>query len=222
MVAITGLISPNRSKRYLVASGVFVLLLILALGFRSVRHQPQKATQPEEVLHLRPQSLWGQVRHEFVQPWKNLYEFDFRYPDHGISIFVIDELPYRKEMNRKYLSYSINQCRESFGDAYRLQSLLRPAMDGRPIPFSIKFVVIIIQNRAEHQNTRSFEKSHKFGVVLPASEVFDTSKDTNSIAETCELDYFPISFSIPTAEEEKNGYSPMSHLRYLVIDRTLK
>ena len=87
------------------------------------------------------------------------------------------------------------------------------------LPFSPTYVVIAIQNVAEHKGESTFAASYKVAYIVPSEMVFSDDYDFEKVSQAAYVDRAPFYFDAPSAEEAKHGWSPAERYKWLAIER---
>ena len=179
----------------------------------------------------REQDIWvafGCV----IPPYANFYEQPEEYPAYAIAEYTINE-PYDERNDLKYLHESLRLCRSTFGKAFRAGRLQRfNSEDGydpqKPeiepechafIPFKPGFIVIAIQNRAEHHGESTFAASYKVAYIISTEQVLSDHYDFQRALQSAYIDRSPFRLDPPSPEEKKRGQYLAGHYRWVAIER---
>jgi len=127
----------------------------------------------------------------------NLYGVNDHYPDYLECIYDVDEKNYNQSKEPKWFIESLKQTRH-FG----------------PEKFPpIKWIAVIIQNRAEHKDASTFEQSFKVGTIFRASDVFDSSRDLSQLVTKATMDRHPFKYEQP----QSNRF--VGEQRWLIVEQ---
>jgi hypothetical protein len=122
----------------------------------------------------------------------NLYHVNDNYPNYLECIYDVDEKSYNQSEEPKWFIESLKQTRH-FG----------------PERFPpVKWIAVVIKNRAEHKDASTFEQSFKVGAIFQASDVFDSSRDLSQLVANAIMDRHPFFFDLKkpeliTAEQQR-------------------
>ena len=169
----------------------------------------------------KPETCWAHRHTGYGVPtYRNFYEHYEEYPDYGIAAYDIDEE--RGDVNDpRHVKDALRLCRAHFGAAYRSRELTY--FNGfKDIPFTIRFVVVTIDNRAAYREDRSRAEPFQVGYVFSAAEVFAGKVDYDRLLKMAYIIHNPVWEEPLTEEEKKNGYSPGGKTRYPVIEEHMK
>jgi hypothetical protein len=114
----------------------------------------------------------------------NLYGIKDNYPNYLECIYDVDEKKYNQSEDPKWFIESLKQTRH-FG----------------PERFPpIRWIAVVIQNRAEHKDASTFEQSFKVGAIFRASDVFDSSRDLSQLVTNAIMDRHPFKYDQPQSK----------------------
>jgi hypothetical protein len=105
----------------------------------------------------------------------NFYQKDERYPDYLLCLYDVEEHHYDQSNELGWLKASLFQIRGLGQDQFP----------------PIKWAVIVIRNRTEHEGASTFEKSFKLGVVVKANDIFDPQSDLLDLLAKAQKDRHP-------------------------------
>lgn len=91
-------------------------------------------------------------------------------------------------------------------------ALLQIRAKGRDLFPPVKWIAVIIVNRAEHKDVGTFEKSHKAGAIFSASEIFDLKHDLRKSIAQAQIDRHPFKY-------DKQQPTPGEQQRWLIVER---
>jgi hypothetical protein len=126
----------------------------------------------------------------------NFYGINDHYPNYLLCQYDVDEKNYNQSDEPEWFNAALKQIRRS----------------GPKIFPPIKWIAVIIDNRADWKGAGTFEQGYKVGAIFKASDVFDSSrKFSQSIADT-DLDRHPFKYDQlqPTPGDEQ---------RWLIVER---
>jgi hypothetical protein len=136
--------------------------------------------------------------HQPLPCYANLYGVNDQYPDYLECDYDVDETNYNQSKEPQWFIESLKQIR-LFG----------------PEKFPpIKWIAIIIGNRAEHKDANTFEQSHKVGAIFRARDVFDSSRDLPQIVANATMDQHPFFL-----DPQRSKYVPMEQQRWMIVER---
>jgi hypothetical protein len=178
----------------------------------------------------REQDTWVYFGHD-LPTYTNFYEQLDEYPDYAIAEYTIDE-PYDVRSDLRHLRESLRLCRTTFGKAFKTRKLQRfnsedgydqQTFETKPgyhafLPFDPRFVLIAIQNRAEHKGASTFASSYKVAFIVPAEIVFSRSYDFEKVSRAAYVNRDPFRLDPPSAEEKKKGQYFVGHYRWVAIE----
>ena len=119
----------------------------------------------------------------------NFYEQHERYPDYLCCTYNVQE----------------NHYDESNEPAWFASALLQIRGTGRERFPPIRWIAVMIANRAEHKDATTFEQSRKVGAIFNAADVFDPAKDPQQLIAHAALDRHPFFYDTtqPTPGEQQ-------------------
>lgn len=123
----------------------------------------------------------------------NLYDVDDNYPSYLECIYDVDEKNYNQSKEPKWFVESLKQTRH-FG------------LEKFP---PIRWIAVVIKNRAEHKDASTFEQSFKVGAVFKASDVFDSSRDLSQLVANAVMNRHPFKYD-PQGEQQQ---------RWLIVEQ---
>ena len=128
----------------------------------------------------------------------NLYSINDHYPDYLECSYHVDEKNYNQSEEPKWFKVSLKQIRSS-----------------GPKEFPpLKWIAVIIINRAEWSGESTFEQANKVGAIFKASDVFDSSKDLSQLIAGAEMDRHPFFL-----DPQQSKYIPMERQRWIIVER---
>ena len=119
----------------------------------------------------------------------NFYGVDDSYPNYLECVFDVDEITYNQSKEPKWFIESLKQIRHSGPEKFP----------------PIKWIAVLIKNRAEHKDASTFEPSFKEGAIFKASDVFDSSHDLSHLVANAVMDRHPFKYDTtqPTSGEQQ-------------------
>ncbi len=126
----------------------------------------------------------------------NFYCINDHYPNYLLCQYDIDEKNYNQSDESGCFNAALKQIRRS-----------------GPKKFPpIKWIAVIIVNRAEWSGASTFERGHKVGAVFKASDVFDSSRKFSQLIADAKMDRHPFKYDPiqPTPGDEQ---------RWLIVER---
>jgi hypothetical protein len=100
------------------------------------------------------------------------------YPDYLLCQYDVDEKNYSQSDESGWFKAALKQIRHS-----------------GPKKFPpIKWIAIIINNRAEWNGASTFEKCYKAGAIFKASDVFDSSRKFSQLIADADMDRHPFKY----------------------------
>ena len=112
-----------------------------------------------------------------------MYGVDDNHPSYLKCIYDVDEKNYNQSKEPKWFGESLKQIRHYGPERFP----------------PIKWVAIIIKNRAEHKDASTFEHYFKVGAIFRASDVFDSSRDLSDLVTPAVMDRHPFKYEQPDA-----------------------
>ena len=128
----------------------------------------------------------------------NLYSINDHYPDYLQCQYDVDEKEYNQSDELKWLKESLKQIRH---------------LGPQKFP-SLKWIAVIIVNRAGWSGESTFEQAHKVGAIFKASDVFDSSKDLSQMIAAATMDRHPFFL-----DPQRSKYIPMEQQRWMIVER---
>lgn len=142
-------------------------------------------------------SVYGEPLHP-SPCYVDFYSVNDHYPDYLLCEYDVDETSYSESAESKW-----------FGDA------LAQIRHHGPKKFPpVKWVAVIIRNRAEHKGVSTFEQSFKVGAIFKAAGVFDASHDVPGLIAQVSLDRHPFHF-----DQTKSDLFPVDQQRWIIVEQ---
>jgi hypothetical protein len=128
----------------------------------------------------------------------NFYSVNDHYPDYLLCEYDVEVTHY-------------NQSDESgwFGEA--LAQIRRYGPKKFP---PVKWVAVIIKNRAEHKDESTFEQSFKVGAIFKADDVFDAVHNVSELITQVSMDRHPFFF-----DRTKPDLFPSEQQRWIIVEQ---
>lgn len=126
---------------------------------------------------------------------------DFYTMDNRFPLYLLCEYPVKEE--------SYDPAKELGWFKEALEQIRRSGPTKFP---SIKWIAVIVRNRAEHKGINTFEQSFKVGAIFKAGDVFDSSHDLSQLVASAEMDRHPFKYDTqqPTPGEQQ---------RWMIVER---
>ena len=152
------------------------------------------ANQPPQKRRL-PNYEGGPLRP--LPAYVNYYSIKKAYPEYLLCSYSVDETNYVVVQESAWFKASLEQIRKH----------------GRKKFPEIRWVAVIISNRAEHKGAATFEQSHRVGKIFTAGEVFERRKDLSEIIVAAVEDRHPLKYDRqqPTPGEQERWIMVESH-----------
>jgi hypothetical protein len=126
----------------------------------------------------------------------NIYNINDNYPSYLKCKYDVDEKNYNQSNEPKWFIESLKQIRH---------------LGPQKFP-TIKWIAVVIKNRAEHKDASTFEQSFKVGAIFKASDVFDSSHDLSQMIAAAALDRHPFKY-------DKAQPPPGEQQRWVIVER---
>lgn len=126
----------------------------------------------------------------------NFYETEPRYPGYLLCTYGVVENNYDPNNENARFGQALSQIRSTGRDRFP----------------PIRYIAIVIFNRAEHKGVETFETSFKAGAVFDANQVFDGPLSITDIASGAKIDRHP--FRLDTTRR-----TPSEQQQWLVVER---
>jgi hypothetical protein len=172
---------------------------------RNAAFEKFAAQQRENSLRGTPpppsQFHFPNVYGEPLQPrpcYVNFYAVNDHYPEYLLCEYEVDVSNYDQTSETKWFSESLTQMRHH---------------GAKKFP-PIKWVAVIIKNRAEHKDESTFEQSFKVGAIFKAPDVFDASHDVSKLIAQAGTDRHPFFF-----DRTKPDLFPAEQQRWMIVER---
>ena len=126
----------------------------------------------------------------------NFYCINDHYPNYLLCQYDIDEKNYNQSDESGWFNAAIKQIRRS-----------------GPKKFPpIKWIAVVIDNRADWKGGGTFEQCYKLGAIFKASDVFDSSRKLSQLIADAKMDRHPFKYDPlqPTPGDEQ---------RWLIVER---
>jgi hypothetical protein len=126
----------------------------------------------------------------------NFYAIDDRYPTYLLCQYDVDEKNYSQSNEPEWFKAALEQIR---------------SLSPKKFP-PIKWVAVIINNRAEWKGVSTIDQAHKVGAIFKAEDVFDSSRDLSQLIAHADMDRHPFKYdtSQPTPGEQQ---------RWMIVER---
>lgn len=126
----------------------------------------------------------------------NFYTINDDAPEYLLCQYDVDENNYDQVQEPKWFKAAIDQVRHS-----------------GPKEFPpIKWVVVMILNRAEGKDVSGFEQCHKVAAIFKAGNVFDSSQDLSQLVAHAEMDRHPFKY-------DSTQPTPGGQQRWMIVER---
>jgi len=126
----------------------------------------------------------------------NFYETRDYYPSYPLCSYDVDEKNYDTSNEPGWFKAALKQIR---------------ALGPKKFP-PFKWVVVIINNRAEWKNVSTIDQAHKVGTIFKASDVFDSSRDLSQLITHADMDRHPFKL-------DPQQPTPGEQQRWLIVER---
>jgi hypothetical protein len=154
-----------------------------------------------ELLTNHPPSEWPFPNYpagdgNSLPPCVNFYSMNDSYPEYLLCEYEIEEKHYERSNEPGWFKASLGQIRQS--------GLLK-------FP-QIKWIAVIVVNRAGWNGESTFEQAHKVGAIFKASDVFNPSCELSQLVALANMDHHPFMYdtSQPTPGEKQ---------RWLIVEQ---
>jgi hypothetical protein len=128
----------------------------------------------------------------------NFYCINDHYPEYLLCQYDVDEKNHNQTDESKWFKTALKQARHS-----------------GPTKFPpIKWVAVIIVNRAGWNGASTFEQAHKVGAIFKASDVFDSSHALSQLVADAAMDRHPFFL-----DPQRSQYIPMEQQRWMIVER---
>ena len=128
----------------------------------------------------------------------NFYGVDDHYPNYLECVYDVDEKNYNQSKEPKWFIESLKQIRHSGPEKFP----------------PIKWIAVVIKNRAEHKDASTFEQSFKVGAIFKASEVFDSSHNLSHLVAIAVMDRHPFFLDL-----KKPELFPAEQQRWIIVEQ---
>lgn len=173
--------------------------LVEAMAYADKEYQ-EKLHHPELATNIPP-SEWPFPNYQTgpgrpLPPCVNFYSMNDPYPAYLLCEYQVDEEHYNQSDEPKWFEASLEQIRGS---------------GAKKFP-PIKWIAVIIENRAGWTGASTFEQAHKVGAIFKASDVFSPSCDLSQLVAHADMDRHPFKYdtSQPTPGEQQ---------RWLIVEK---
>jgi hypothetical protein len=126
----------------------------------------------------------------------NFYAINDDDPEYLLCQYDVDEMDYSQTQEPKWFEAALDQVRHS---------------GPREFP-PIKWVVVMILNRAEGKDVSGFEQCHKVAAIFKAEDVFASSRDLSQLVAGTAMDRHPFKYD-PTQP------TPGGQQRWMIVER---
>jgi hypothetical protein len=120
------------------------------------------------------------------------------YPDYLQCQYDVDEKNYNQSDEPKWFTAALKQIRRSGPQEFP----------------SLKWIAVIIVNRAGWNGASTFEQAHKVGAIFKASDVFDSSHDLSQLIAHADMDRHPFFL-----DPQRSKYIPIEQQRWMIVER---
>ena len=108
----------------------------------------------------------------------NFYQIHDDHPDYLLCLFDVDESPYDPSEESRWFESALRQIRNTG------QTRFPP----------VKWVAVIIRNRAEQKDAQTYERAHRVGAVFALKDVFNSSCSLSKLVAAAQLDRHPFAY----------------------------
>ena len=133
-----------------------------------------------------------------VPPYMNRYSVNDHYPDYLQCEYDVDAKNYSQSDEPGWFKTSLEKVRR---------------LGPKKFP-PIKWIAVIIVNRAEWQGASTFEQAHKVGAIFKASDVFDSSRSLSQLIASATMDRHPFFLDL-----KKPDLFPAEQQRWMIVER---
>jgi hypothetical protein len=177
-------------------------------GWGSIDYQRQKEAALAYAEKVREERLGNPPTNEVALPnpeggpgmpfpiGVDFYETDPRYPEYLWCAYDVSEKHYDPSKEPQWFEAALLQVR---------------AHGPKRFP-PIKWVAVVIVNRAEHRGASTFEQCFKAGAIFRASEVFDSENDLRKTISRADVDRHPFRY-------DPQQPTPREQQRWVVVER---
>lgn len=128
----------------------------------------------------------------------NFYEERNEYPGYLLCSYDVEENHYDESNELGWFEAALLQMRGVGPDRFP----------------PLKWVAVIICNRAEHSGVSTFEQSHKVGAIFNLNEVFDRASDPRRLAANATMDRHPFVYDVTRR-------TPGEQQRWVIVERDM-
>ncbi|HTV40819.1 MAG TPA: hypothetical protein VMF08_09600 [Candidatus Sulfotelmatobacter sp.] len=133
-----------------------------------------------------------------VPPYVNFYSINDHYPDYLQCEYDVDVKNYSQSDEPGWFKTSLEKIRR---------------LGPKKFP-PIKWIAVIIVNRAEWHGSSTFEQAHKIGAIFKASDVFDSSRSLSKLIASATMDRHPFFLDL-----RKPDLFPAEQQRWLIVEQ---
>jgi hypothetical protein len=166
----------------------------------SEREYEKMVLHPETVTNL-PLSEWPFPNYQSgpLNPRPihiNLYDVNDKYPEYLLCEYDVDEKAYNKIGEHTWIEDALIQIRHHGQKSFP----------------QVEWVVVAINNRAEHRGVSTFEQSFKVGAIFKAGDVFNSLHNLSAIVAEAQLDHHPFKY-------DPQQPTPGEQQRWVIVER---
>lgn len=126
----------------------------------------------------------------------NYYTHDDRYPAYLLCQYDIAERDYHRSNESEWFRAALEQVRD---------------LGPKKFP-AVKWVAVVIFNRAEHAGASTFEQCFRAGAIFSATNVFDFSRTFEALVANSKIDSHPFKYDLQQP-------TPVERQRWLMVER---
>lgn len=131
-----------------------------------------------------------------VPPNVNFYSINDHYPDYLLCQYDVVARNYNRSDEPRWFKTSLEKIRQ---------------LGPKKFP-PIKWIAVIIVNRAEWHDASTYEQAHKVGAIFKASDVFNRLCDLSQLVAHVDVDWHPFKY-------DKSQPTPGDQDRWLIVEQ---
>jgi hypothetical protein len=166
-----------------------------ALAYSRMMLKARVNGMPEPPSQFPLPNVEGYAGHP-LPDYVNFYCINDHYPNYLLCEYDVDKKNYSQSDESKWFNAALKQIHHS-----------------GPKKFPpVKWIAVIIVNRAEWSGASTFEQAHKVGVIFNASDVFDSSRKFSQLIADAAKDRHPFKY-------DQIQPTPGDQQRWLIVER---
>ncbi|MGA2231638.1 MAG: hypothetical protein ABSH22_12120 [Tepidisphaeraceae bacterium] len=139
----------------------------------------------------------------------NFYEVLHDFPAYLVCIYDVNDGQYDSSKEPAWFKASLLQIRSSGQQSFYLLDR------GHRSSLDLRWVAVILINRAEWNGAAAYEQAHKAGAIFNIDDVFDRSRDLSQLVAAAQIDRHPFVYDPNRGE----SWETAKHERWVIVEK---